>query len=753
VKPIQTPVRIYVLWHPSCEGGESLARHIYHWFRLPTAEGIPVYFRSSEDPAGPGFQDISERSCDHNIIVPLVDPHMVASLPWRRMVEDLAGKPSQPDGGVAGHHLLPIALHNTAYQMPTAVRNLNFIRHTDQARSGADESLLTKLTEALCLLLRGLVARGATNPIKIFLSHAKADGTSIPRDIKNFIQTETQCHTFFDENDIAYGHDFSKVISDALEEESAGLLVVQGDHYADRPWCRKEIRDFLMPVEIVDREVPTPHLFSVMPAVVVAGFDGRKVARTIPELGHASCIQWKAGAARSAVVTLLREILFSNFYRLLAMKVKLDPASRKSGARLLVNRPPDPVMIEHLCRIAEVDKRAEEGVTVHHPGHGLSGVELKGLKSIYPNLRFHAFGSTPEPRTGDSDATGPGKFAGKVLAISAGNSCDILDAGLSDEHTVELLTNILHPLFKGDISLLYGGSLPTWKQAEPPWAKPVNFTQTFLDLLLAERDKAPEEPEPGQTPKQRKHPAPSRLFNLSAWTHSLNFTINDEAQWINTCSFIKIDQAKAGIPEQDILEHPHKSGDQVYATQLNAARCLTKMRHMACRKIDCDIPDDPEFSFTPIAHLFIGGKLSGYSGIVPGIWEEILHAIEAKQPCFVVGVTRGAAGKVAGWLLKRPKRKPLELTLDYHVQRAKYGDYFDRFNTDLEEFPEPLTPETALERLWNIIKGGNKAKNLDKILRNGLSHANNRKLLKLTDFRQISDLIGQGMQKLNARKR
>ena len=247
---VKTPVRIYVLWHEDFADGLPLARHIYHWFRLSTGEGIPVYFRTSlpEDARDLGIDD---RSCDLNIIVPLVESHMVASLPWRRYVEALTRKAiDEPEPGKASYEMRPVALHTNAYQMPSAVKRLNFIRHLEMKIGEDDDVLLTKLTEAFCLLLREQVIGKQSKPIKIFLSHAKADGTDVPKEIKNFIQTETQCHTFFDENDISYGQGFSDVIEDALETESAGLLVIQGDNYADRPWCRKEIRDFLKPHKI-----------------------------------------------------------------------------------------------------------------------------------------------------------------------------------------------------------------------------------------------------------------------------------------------------------------------------------------------------------------------------------------------------------------------------------------------------------------------------------------------------------------------
>ncbi|MCP4282994.1 MAG: TIR domain-containing protein [Gammaproteobacteria bacterium] len=748
---IRTPVRIYVLWHAEYKDGLQLARHIYHWFRLSTGEGIPVYFRCwlaspKENPS------ILSRGCDLNIIVPLVEPNMVASLPWRRYVESLTNQAEEtPEPDHASYEILPIALDATAYQMPPVVKRLNFIRHLSAEGGGDDEIMLTKLTEAMCLLLREAVVGKETKPIKIFLSHAKADGTEIPKQIKHFIQTETQCHTFFDENDINYGHGFSDVIERALEAESAGLLVIQGDHYADRPWCRKEIRDFLRPHCISNKNDWDGFLFSVMPAVVVTSFAGNKIARTIPELGHASCLQWTEDAARRSVVTMLREILFSSFYRLLAQAAQREIISTEGKVNLLVNRPPDPVMIEHVCRDAGIANGLRQGVIVHHPGHGLSGVERKGLQAIYDgNVEFHAFGASYDSELCNEllpeEITEEDAFSGEVLAVSVSDSSDILNAGISDDHTVELLRAILRPAFKQGISLLYGGALPTWGQTKPAWKVGVNFTGTFLDYLLSERNADEQDRKSTNTVK----PAPaSRLFNLSAWPYSTFFGVKEEAQWINTCSFIRVSQQEAGIANP-IARPAFKKEDITPEQCLNTALCLSAMRKKACGQIQCDIPDHSnfKFDFTPLAHLFIGGKLAGFSGVIPGVWEEILQAFEAGRPAFIIGTTRGAAGKIAKWLNELPTQRPVELTFNHLVQHSEDPDVMQRLNQDIEKEAPDLMPEQQLNRLWEFINGQSTTGLPD----NGLSPNDNKTLWTSQNFREIAGLISKGLCRLKAQK-
>jgi hypothetical protein len=733
-----TPVRIYVLWHPGFKRGDSLARRIYHWFRLPSADGIPVYFRSPRN--NPDEIDLPHTNCNHDIIIPLVDSHMVASTTWRKYLDDLSPHPDSSPREFETH-ILPVAIDDTAYQAPASIRGLNFIRTTDSHETIDAEVLLSRLTEAICKILREAIDPVFTQPIRIFLSHAKADGTEIPRQIKNFIQSETQCHTFFDENDIPYGQGFAASIGHALTDDSAGLLVIQGDHYADRPWCRKEIRDFLTPKQATEASSKPP-IIPAMPAVVVYNLQGFKSARTIPELGHSTCIQWSKDAARLAVVTLLREILFSNFYRLLAKREVEHHPCYATHRSIMLNRPPDHVIIESTRDVIEAwDKEHKlsgddaRKLHIHHPGHGLSRVELDGLKQSYPNYNFIAYGRHPDdPGVADS---GKERYFGKFLAISVGNSEDILDSGLSDDHSNELLKAILHPLLKQQISLVYAGRLPNLERSGQPWRQDINFTHTFLDILLSER----------QSRKDDGKDAESflpRLVNISCPPYSQKITVQQEAQWINTCSFVKLTREDAGLGQDDHFSPGLRSS-------LEKVICLSHMRTRLCGSLLCPRPGIRDFKFTACAHLFLGGKRFNSSGIMPGIWEEILCAFEAKKPCFLLGITRGAAGRLCHLLLDHKA----DLDKEFVARKFTRKTNEEKIESYLEAHPTRRSARQSMELLKKHIQRGRKKADSKKpdqglvaLLNNGLSEDENKTLLETTSFQDISSLIQKGLSKV-----
>jgi SLOG cluster2/TIR domain len=745
-----SPVRIYILWHPNFAGGLALARRIYNWFRLETMEGIPVFFRSDSAPGANTPLPVPD-DCLVNYIIPFVEAHMVASPHWRAYVAGFVA--ASPDSRSSVDRLFPVAMDSVAYQMPAAMRKLNYIRHNlTQSPPPETEGLLSQLTEVLCRDLRSFLHKdgtrrksdspkpGPAGKLKIFLSHAKADGTYAAVAIKEYIQGQTQCEAFFDETDIASGYDYSDVLEEAIREDSAGLIVVQGDHYADRPWCRKEIRDFLKPVPETAPNVQaggTP-VFFIPPVVVVYNMEGKKIARTIPELGHAPCLRWQPKMERLIVTTLLREILLGLFYRSMAWQIAREPIPETAGdARdtrfVVINRTPDPVMVD---RILDALKKSRKRITIIHPGYGLSQMEKDGLAMVFPKLYFQSFSELHS----DLPSTAPtADLAGTVLCVSVGNAGDIIQGGFGDEHNKELLVRLLRPIFRRQVSLLYGGAMPTGQRDTSPWENPLNFTGVFLDLLLSERSTTTT-----QSPS-------SRLYNLSHWPNSSVVTESLVAQWTDICSFVVFNQESAGIDRS--LWQTQVDEKTPTAQQLaNQARCLTVMRKQACAKIEGILPDKPsvgkqEFALQTLAHLFLGGRTAQAAGIIPGVLEEILYAFDAKKPVFIIGTGRGAAGLVARWLDHPPSTRPAELTVGHYLQEPKFRLIYE----ELGKLPADTTEtaDSAFDRLWKHVRSA--SNNLPALLNNGLNEKENRRLFSSEKYGEICELFWKGIDDLRSR--
>ena len=419
---VNNPIpEIFVLWHPSCKLGESLARRIHGWLRPGSGLGPQVFYRSlpaPEAPAGglplplpgetrPGTpaQAATSRLTNMQIVVLLINEHMIADAGWRHWIGQLASGVNATGPRV----FLPVALDSTAFNVPAAMRDLNFLRPAGlplpvaEAPEGAAafetvvRSLLKQLTEALCRLLLGrgppptaqnransLAASDAAQPkITIFLSHAKIDGTTPTKRIRDYIYSQTQLAAFYDENDIPFGSVFSRVLqSNVHGVQTAAMIAVRSGRYASRPWCRRELSLFRRP--ILERpQRGSAERWRINPIVIVDALEGGVQTSGIPELGNTPIIRWSEqveNQEEQVVTTLLRDALLAVFHTALGRAI---PDTEKC---IILNWLPDPTTLLHIPRI----RVAKDDMPVYYPGRGLSGLELDILYEFFPRLTFRS---------------------------------------------------------------------------------------------------------------------------------------------------------------------------------------------------------------------------------------------------------------------------------------------------------------------------------------------------------------------------
>lgn len=807
---LATPIHIYVLWHPQFTEGLDLAVDIYRWFRLDNIEGIPVFFRSgnakSRDGKDSGHPPDIQQRADINYIIPLVDAHMVADPAWRSWLVALtrpARKAAKGSSLPLDQRLFPVAMDESAFQAPAELRGLNFIRHDITRQPTPDlDALLGVLTEVMCRDLRyrrhaiqarpnRSKAREAGAPprkIRIFLSHAKADGTDVVRRLKEYIQSQTQCETFFDETDIPSGREYQDVLEDAIGSDSAGMIVIHGSQYAERPWCRREIRQFQKPrPDTSGTSRKKARSFFIPPVLVVEHMNGDRVSRSIPELGFAPAMRWCEGAERRIVNTLLREVLLGFFHRLLIRSAREH--SKVVAGDLLVNRPPDPLLVQRLIQAAKAPAKAKaphgpmpDPGCVYYPGYGLSQMEKTVLKAAFAGICFRPLAELDdEPQRLDA-------LAREVVRLSVGDASDILDAGYGDQHNQELVIRLFRPLAKAGVSILYGGMMPKAASALSAWEinpnsrrRFVNFTSTCVHLLVAERNHL-DDGTHGASSDQGHQP---RLYNMPSWPESENVTPRLIAQWVDVCTFAPVapgklpatkparpfdassrlkpmtepsnpapvrsdfDSAASYLRARD--EWEAKAQEAKDHNAVVAACCLTWMRHAACG--ETFFPDmnprrvgKARVLVKPIAHVFIGGKLGKWSGIAPGIFEEFAAAAKAEQPIFLVGAGQGAAGAIARWLLSateapKTRQKPsLVRPAEFTVETCRRGARDPRLAGVLAEWKgNGWLPEEQwdLKEILDAIEGvvarargvGSAPPDLGAVLRNGLTHEENLVLL------------------------
>lgn len=360
------------------------------------------------------------------VVLSLVDENMVADPSWRHWLSDLRPRDQQN----FRREIFPVALDATAYNLPGSLRDLNFLRPSglplvssepaikayekrrlatpeDSVRLPSDEqkladtveivirSLLKQLTEALCRLLltqprnesTGASAQnsgGVLPKVTIFLSHAKIDGTIPARRLRDHIYSQTQLAAFYDENDIAFGSIFSRVLENDLNSPvTSALIAVRSAKYARRPWCRRELSLFRKPRQEVLPAGSVGERWRLHPVLIVEAMEGAEDSFCVPEFGNAPVIRWSAKTVdieEQIVTTVIRDAMLASFHSAMAAAIPLQPN------RIVINWLPDPTTL--LCLPAV---RSGLELDVIHPGQGLSGLELDVLSEFFPNLTFLSF--------------------------------------------------------------------------------------------------------------------------------------------------------------------------------------------------------------------------------------------------------------------------------------------------------------------------------------------------------------------------
>jgi hypothetical protein len=385
---------VYVLWHPKCPFGEDAARRIYQWLRPGNGLGPRVFYRSfaaPESPAGglpPALPGDPDRAAPNHtspanlqIVLPLIDENMVADPAWRYWLTTLGPPYKGPP-----RRVIPIAVDTTAFNVPSPLRELNFLRLAGGDDESRIRSLLKQLTEALCRILIPR-SRSSSNPdfddeatekLKVFISHAKQDGTTPAKRIRDYIYSQTQIAAFYDENDIPFGSRHARVIgNEAKGDQTVAMIAVRSAKYAHRPWCRRELWSFRQPRCLEGNR------WMLAPVLVVDSLESGKETVGIPELGNAPVIRWAAEVPdqeEQIVTMLMRDTLLAAFHTAVGRRIEADQDN------VVINFLPDP---NTLLRIAQ----ANEGrsFVVHYPGRGLSALEIDTLYELFSKIELRSF--------------------------------------------------------------------------------------------------------------------------------------------------------------------------------------------------------------------------------------------------------------------------------------------------------------------------------------------------------------------------
>lgn len=212
-------------------------------------------------------------------------------------------------------------------------------------------------------------------PVRLFISHAKADGKEIAEMIRNHIHSDTSLKSFFDANDIAAGYQFSEELYAAISESA--LICIQTDMYATREWCLWEV--------ITAKRLDRP--------VVVLNAVSENEPRSFPYLGNVPTMRWNSQAANMkqqidrSITMALFEVLNSKYHRLFEEElIRLYDLPSNTAT---IGHPPELFTVLKLRKAASAGNHSgDDHLLVLYPDPPLGDEEIRLLEDLAPHLRF-----------------------------------------------------------------------------------------------------------------------------------------------------------------------------------------------------------------------------------------------------------------------------------------------------------------------------------------------------------------------------
>lgn len=274
------------------------------------------------------------------------------------------------------------------------------------------------------------------------------------------------------------------------------------------------------------------------------------------------------------------------------------------------------------------------------------------------------------------------------VSISDPPEDELIALGMGSMHVRHTFIEVVRHVLAAGWSVAYGGDL-----------RRLGYTEALFDLV-----------------RMYDHPdftGPERVTSYLAWPVWVGRTADDDAELANVATLVRCPappDAPAALPP---------AADSTPEELLLRSVALTRMRADMTTAID--------------SRLVLGGQVTGQVGLLPGILEEVMLALDAGLPLYVAGGFGGCARAVVAAL---EGRRPAELTLDHQlVHTPRYAELLEAARG------HDVGPDFggAVDRLASVGLTG---------LRNGLDDTDTRRLAHTDDTEEVTLLVLRGLHRL-----
>jgi hypothetical protein len=275
--------QVVVLHHAADSTAEPRVRALQQAFELGRSEGDAspfgaesdpwsfVSFAAHSDPAA--FETQMAGTGRRALFVLLVTERMVDDQSWRQSLEILASALPKKVGPGTRDALCFASSEEAQSRLPGRLKERQAPESSVLGERRLRPHTLALLALHRARLLLGRSPDAAANKLKLFISHAKADGLFLARSLLGLIKDVPEIEGWYDATDIQSGSDWSDEIEAAAA--TSILLAIRTEGYDQSPWCRREFEAALangVPIVVVDallRPTITPSTlpFAAMPTV------------------------------------------------------------------------------------------------------------------------------------------------------------------------------------------------------------------------------------------------------------------------------------------------------------------------------------------------------------------------------------------------------------------------------------------------------------------------------------------------------
>jgi len=394
---VMDALRLHVLWSPSGQGSAAAGARLARAFgeRLDAVGmvrdgvGFRIPVRQRSLPWRPASDAVTPRKINladsrSNVVIAVYDDVMSARPAWAQYLNEIQSAAAQR----GGRDLLIMLLMTSGQSAPNAWADIQAIRTPPPLAMAPDAEpdwpgwLRRVMLNILARAIDQGVAPLDGNPrkIRVFLSHAKADGENAALLIEGFRRVKpdqriNSIDMFFDSSDTLAGTRYDAQFRSAIEQSVFLALVT--DAYHTRRWCQWEL--------LLAKERQRP--------IVIWDRSQRGILRSFPYFGNVPVV--RARDVRSNELpddAEIEELLLALLLEALRIQVWKDYAGERIAAQMaadglgnvaLFARPPE------LMDIA-FQRRAKGASIIVYPDPPIGQDERDLLSAADPDVRLLA---------------------------------------------------------------------------------------------------------------------------------------------------------------------------------------------------------------------------------------------------------------------------------------------------------------------------------------------------------------------------